>query len=200
MKKELRHIVAALVFLFSTLFFQQCRDCPSKPVQTFKIHAYTFNQVYKLKPGGNYDYLIIDSVSMGAMDTIFFSFIPKTKMAHQKASNGDLFACDPVFPRTQSLGDSMKVFCLNDFDSQHPAGSEVSECFLISNDQYSASGQFSRVFFPCQEFKTFSNGTDILNLALIKKPSFQNVKFKIFIYQVNLQGAYYLETPEFRFF
>jgi hypothetical protein len=200
MNRYIKNIILTVLFVFSALFIQQCRDCPSKPVQQQKIESYKFNQIYKINSNGAYVYYATDSIPMNTDDSIFFTFLAEIKLASHFSFKEGLMACDPVFPETQSLGDSLKIIALTQFDDQHPINSDISDCFQISEDYYNGFGQQSKLSYPISQFKQFSSSTNILTLKLFKRPKFKNQEVKILVYKNDLVNAYNLLMPNLVFY
>jgi hypothetical protein len=200
MNNSFKKIGLFALFVFSTLFIQQCRDCPSKPVQQSKIKSYIFNQIYQMSSNGSYVYYVPDSIPMNTVDSVFFTFRPETALVSQFSFKEGLMACKPVFPETQALGDSLKIITLTQFDDQHPINSDISDCFQISEDYYNGSGQQSKLSYPINQFKQFSGSTNFLTLKLFKRPKFQNQQFKLLVYKQDQASAYNLVTPNLVFY
>jgi hypothetical protein len=200
MNNSFKKIGLFALFVFSTLFIQQCRDCPSKPVQQQRIDSYKFNQIYKINSNGAYVYYASDSIPMTTDDSIFFTFLAEIKLASHFSFKEGLMACDPVFPQTQALGDSLKIIALTQFDDQHPINSDISDCFQISEDYYNGFGQQSKLSYPINQFKQFSGSTNFLTLKLFKKPKFQNQQFKLLVFKQDQGSAYNLVTPNLVFY
>jgi hypothetical protein len=200
MNKTLKKIGLFALFVFSTLFIQQCRDCPSKPVQQSKIKSYIFNQIYKINSNGAYVYYAPDSIPMNTVDSVFFTLRPETALVSHFNFNEGLMACDPVFPQTQALGDSLKIITLTQFDDQHPINSDVSDCFQLSEDFYNSFGQQSKLSYPINQFKRFSNSDNFLTLELVKKPQYKSQKLKLIVYKNELVNSYNLELPNLMFY
>ena len=197
MRKYYKNTALTVLFVFSALFIQQCRDCPSKPVQQSKIKSYIFNQIYKMNSNGVYVYYAPDSIPMNTADSVFFTFRPETALVSFKEG---LMACEPVFPQTQALGDSLKIIALTQFDDQHPINSDISDCFQISEDYYNGSGQQSKLSYPINQFKQFSSSTNFLTLKMFKRPKFKNQEIKILVYKNDLVNAYNLLMPNLVFY
>ena len=178
MRKYYKNTALTVLFVFSALFIQQCRDCPSKPVQQSKIKSYIFNQIYKMNSNGVYVYYAPDSIPMNTADSVFFTFRPETALVSLFSFKEGLMACEPVFPQTQALGDSLKIIALTQFDDQHPINSDISDCFQISEDYYNGSGQQSKLSYPINQFKQFSSSTNFLTLKMFKRPKFKNQEIK----------------------
>jgi hypothetical protein len=200
MNKTFKKIGLFALFVFSTLFIQQCRDCPSKPVQQSKIKSYIFNQIYKMNSNGVYVYYAPDSIPMNTVDSVFFTFRPETALVSHFNFKEGLMACDPVFPQTQALGDSLKIITLTQFDDQHPINSDVSDCFQLSEDFYNSFGQQSKLSYPINQFKRFSNSKNFLTLELVKKPQYRSQKLKLIVYKNELVNSYNLELPTLMFY
>ena len=200
MNKTFKKIGLFALFVFSTLFIQQCRDCPSKPVQQSKIKSYIFNQIYKMNSNGVYVYYAPDSIPMNTVDSVFFTFRPETALVSHFNFKEGLMACDPVFPQTQALGDSLKIITLTQFDDQHPINSDVSDCFQLSEDFYNSFGQQSKLSYPINQFKRFSNSDNFLTLELVKKPQYKSQKLKLIVYKNELVNSYNLELPNLMFY
>lgn len=195
----MKYTSTLVLFLLSAFFLQDCRDCPNKPVSQQQIIGYRFNQVYRLMQAGIYNYQNPDSLKMLPLDTLCFTFNTEVKMASITNRNAGLFACDPVFPATIALGDSLKIISLDDFDSSHSAGSVINDFFRIVSDNYNQFGQFERIYQPISQYQLFSNSLNTFTLALLKKPATQKYRFKLLIYQKSASNAYELETPIFSF-
>ena len=200
MRKYYKNTALTVLFVFSALFIQQCRDCPSKPVQQSKIKSYIFNQIYKMNSNGVYVYYAPDSIPMNTVDSVFFTFRPETALVSHFNFKEGLMACDPVFPQTQALGDSLKIITLTQFDDQHPINSDISDCFQISEDYYNGSGQQSKLSYPINQFKQFSSSTNFLTLKMFKRPKFKNQEIKILVYKNDLVNAYNLLMPNLVFY
>ena len=200
MNKTFKKIGLFALFVFSTLFIQQCRDCPSKPVQQSKIKSYIFNQIYKMNSNGVYVYYAPDSIPMNTVDSVFFTFRPETALVSHFNFKEGLMACDPVFPQIQALGDSLKIITLTQFDDQHPINSDISDCFQLSEDFYNSFGQQSKLSYPINQFKRFSNSDNFLTLELVKKPQYKSQKLKLIVYKNELVNSYNLELPTLMFY
>lgn len=200
MNKYFKNIALTVSFVFSAIFIQQCRDCPSKPVQQQRIYSYKFNQIYKMNSNGAYVYYAPDSLPMNTLDSVFFTFRPETALVSHFNFNEGLMACDPVFPQTQALGDSLKIITLTQFDDQHPINSDISDFFKLSEDFYNSFGQQSKLSYPISQFKRFSNSTNFLTIELIKKPQYKSQKLKLLVYKNDLVNSYNLELPDLIFY
>ncbi len=200
MNKYSKNTALTVLFIFSAIFIQQCRDCPNKPVQQNAIDSYKFYQIYKMNSNGAYVYYSKDSIPMNLNDSVFLTFMAETKLVSHFNFKEGLMACDPVFPQTLALGDSLKIITLTQFDQLHPINSDISDCFRISVDYYNSFGQFSKLSYPINQFKQFSNSTNILVLELIKKPQFQSQKLKLLVYKNDLVNSYNLELPDLIFY
>ena len=200
MRKYYKNTALTVLFVFSALFIQQCRDCPSKPVQQSKIKSYIFNQIYKMNSNGVYVYYAPDSIPMNTADSVFFTFRPETALVSLFSFKEGLMACEPVFPQTQALGDSLKIIALTQFDDQHPINSDISDCFQISEDYYNGSGQQSKLSYPINQFKQFSSSTNFLTLKMFKMPKIKNQEIKILVYKNDLVNAYNLLMPNLVFY
>ena len=200
MNNTFKKIGLFALFVFSTLFIQQCRDCPSKPVQQSKIKSYIFNQIYKMNSNGAYIYYAPDSIPMNTVDSVFFTFRPETAFVSHFGFKEGLMACKPVFPETQALGDSLKIITLTQFDDQHPINSDISDCFQLSEDFYNGFGQQSKLSYPINQFKRFSNSDNFLTLELVKKPQYKSQKLKLIVYKNELVNSYSLELPTLMFY
>jgi hypothetical protein len=201
MRKNYKNIALTVLFVFSAIFIQQCRDCPSKPIKQSKIESYIFNQIYKMNSNGAYIYYAPDSIPMNTVDSVFFTFRPETALVSHFSFKEGLMACKPVFPETQALGDSLKIITLTQFDDQHPINSDVSDCFQLSEDFYNGFGQQSKLSYPINQFKRFSNNSYILlTLELVKKPQYKSQKLKLIVYKNELVNSYNLELPTLMFY
>jgi len=190
-----------ICFLFSSLFFQFCNTCGKKSVQQFAIEKYDFQQVAKMDAKSQFYFLKPDSVPMVSNDTVYFLLMPKTKLAQNSLSgNGNLYACDPVMPVTVALGDSMRIETMDNFDATHSAGSDVSDFFLLYEQGFIDSGKMVNNYYPLNAFTRQNQMLSFLHLALIKKPSFKNIRFKIYVYKQKLNDGNTCETPVLSFF
>lgn len=180
----MRKVIFTLCFFFSALLLQQCRDkCDSgKLVNQQKISHYELQSLNTIDSLGTLKYRSFDSMQMKPDDTVIVLIRPELILAQNNTSEL-LMACDPVMPNVLALGDSLKIFTAYDFDLQHPAGSEISDLFIIFNMNFQKGDPDSNRFRPLEEFRSFTSSGQMLALGLIKKPENKDVTLRLIIYR-----------------
>jgi hypothetical protein len=202
--KPLKYL-SLLLFVFSSFFFQFCnkRNGCSGGVYKSAIEAYTYNKVFRLNPKKQVTFIPADTISMTANDTVYIQFLVKTKKVatnYTIGNMGNLFACTPSIILYDPLADSILIETMDDFDSAHSAGSDVSKFFrLYQPYSYDDSGKI-QYYYPVSRFKEFNEEYITLDLALVKKPEFRNIRFKVHFYKSKLAEAVKSETEMLKFY
>lgn len=201
--KPLKYL-SLVLFVFSSFFFQFCHkhDSCSGGVYKSAIEAYTYNKVFRLNAKKQVMFIPADTINMSANDTVYIRFLVKTKVAtnYSIGNAGNLFACTPSIVLYDPLADSIRIETMDDFDSAHSAGSDVSKFFrLYQPYSYDDSGKI-QYYYPVSRFKEFNAEYLSLDLALVKKPEFRNIRFKVYFYKSKLAEAFKSETEMLRFY
>lgn len=186
-----------LLFLFSTLLFQFCKKEDSGTFKTF-IHKVLFAEINTTSTGGYYNiYKENDTFNVELKDTNGFIIVTEdtTIRISYNSSNGNLFARSPALPPTIEQ-DSLIIFTLNEFDAMHPAGSNVSDCFLVSQVYGSAF-----TFLPLEQFSVVGKNSfsQDFKLHLIKHPSSNQLKLKLYFYDKVYTDGILLKSPTILF-
>ncbi len=177
---KIRNFILLIAFVFSSLLLQFCRKCGGEAeVITKWVEQYSFSDIFKNKTTRMA--IPRDSVEMTDKDSLFFEIDAKISTTfRQSGYGGYLTACDKRLAYQKKDADSLGIICLEDFDSRHPAGTDVSEFFRIA-DLSDTLG-----FFPVKSFNAFRAGQLFSNyyfhLALLKKPETNRLKIKLFFY------------------
>jgi hypothetical protein len=185
------------VFFFSTLLFQFCKKEDKGTFKTY-IHKCYFAEINTTTVGGYYTiYSARDTLKVDLKDTNGFIIITEdtTIRMSQTKANGSLYATSPVLPPTISQ-DSLIILTLNNFDASHPAGSDVSDCFLVSHVFSSAFN-----FLPLEQFSEVGKNSysQDFKLHLIKHPSSNELRLRLYFYDKVYTDGIMVQSPTILF-
>ncbi|MDI1235534.1 MAG: hypothetical protein PSX81_14750 [bacterium] len=185
-----------LLFIFSTLLFQFCKKEDDGTFKTY-IHKFLFAE-FNTKSGAYYNfYKSVDTLRLDRKDTNSFILVSEdtTIQIGSVGIGGNLYATSPT-PLPSVDQDSLIIFTLNDFDLLHPAGSNITSCFLISNVYSSSNGLFS-----VDQFKHVvkQNYLSDFKLHLIKNPTNKTLKLKLHFYTKIITDGIVIQSPTILF-
>ncbi len=206
---QLRNIGLLLVFIFSALLMQYCNKCKGGYHRTkITIYGFTFTGPFKSK--AKRLFLPNDSIPMLQGDTLHFGLIAKKTVVSSEEltarSEGNLYACkelQQIYERAEQ--DSLKVITLNDFDNLHPAGSNISEFFLVSGYDADTLG-----YYPIKDYglfrenlfkydPTYNTYSPNFTLTLLKKPDNVALNLKLLFFNKVLTDSFSTISPIFTF-
>jgi hypothetical protein len=200
--KSIRYLSLAL-FIFSSFFLQFCdkRSTCSGGVSRSVIESYRYNRIFRMNAVRHVTLIPEDSISMTANDTIYMEFWARTRTAmnYTIGNYGSLFACTPSIEMIDPLGDSIMIETMDDFDATHSSGSNISGFFRLFGPGSYDSGRVKE-YYPVNRFKEFHNDRMSFILALVKKPEFRDIRFKVHFYKKKLAEAVRTETTLLRFY
>ncbi len=123
-----------------------CEKCGPFP-DKFKVVGLNWNIYSAVYSDEADEKLILSEIINDTIDynlySIFITPITETYFAMIQRSNSfglikSAYACSPIIPTTEDKIDSILIISDNDFDSAHPAGTDLSELFnIVVNDQTS---------------------------------------------------------------
>jgi len=195
--RKLKSGLLFLVFLFSSLLFQFCKKEDKGTFKTY-IHKFYFAEINTTSAGSYYNiYSVRDTLKIDLKDTNGFIIVTEdtTVRISQTMANGNLYATSPVLPPTIDQ-DSLMIFTVYDFDANHPAGSNISDCFLVSHVFSSAFN-----FLPLEQFSEVGKNSysQDFKLLLIKHPSLNELRLKLYFYDKVFTDGIMFQSPTILF-
>ena len=194
--RKLKSGLVFLAFLFSSLLFQYCKK-DKGTLKTF-IHKFLFAEINTASTGGYYNiFNANDTFNVELKDTNGFVIVTDdtTVRISRTSENGSLYATSPVLPPTIDQ-DSLMIFTIYDFDANHPAGSNISDCFLVSHVFSSAFN-----FLPLEQFSEVGKNSysQDFKLLLIKHPSSNELRLKLYFYDKVFTDGIMVQSPTILF-
>ena len=185
------------VFFFSTLLFQFCKKEDKGTYRTY-THKFLFVEINNASSGAYYNfYSAKDTIMLELKDTNGFILVAEdTSIRIGRADfSGSLYASSPPLPPTIDQ-DSLMIFTINDFDANHPAGSNISDCFLVSHVFSSAFN-----FLPLEQFSEVGKNSysQDFKLHLIKQPSSNELRLKLYFYDKVFTDGIMVQSPTILF-
>ncbi len=180
------------VFFFSTLLLQFCKKEDKGTFRRY-IHKFLFVEFNSLSDPYYNFYNANDTLNVVLKDTNDFIIVAEDTAVQisYANSNGNLYATSPLPPLTVEQ-DSLIILTVNNFDALHPAGSDVSDCFLISSVYAPAN-----LWLPLDQFRQIvkNNYLHDFKLHLIKHPNTNALKLKLHFYNKDYSDGIMLQSP-----
>lgn len=191
------------MFVFTSIFMQDCCRSIEGKEYTFRIVAFNFSKVWKIS---NYkiEYLNTNAIVMQNNDTIWLNLLDShIQIAYfNPVHKSGLFACSPSnedYFNFINNWDSMNIRTLDDFDNSHRAGSSINDvCILSPTIEYNTRGMlydptsFSKMTKDVQFNNEFSIG-------LLSKPTNNAVRIQFCFYNTKTNDSTVSVSPILRF-
>lgn len=200
--KSFPRIILIIMFVFTSIFMQECSRCICGDDTTFKILGFKFSKIWKIS-NNKMEYLNTNAIAMQTNDTIWINLLDSSeRIAYIKPIyKSELLACcdGGGFEYYFNNWDSLNIKTIDNFDNTHPAGSSINDiCILSPIIYYKTNSMFYNIVY-FSELKYMADFNYEFSIGLLAKPTNNAIRIQFCFYNTKTNDSTMSISPILRF-